>query len=55
MTLANIPVRLDRAESACPQLPADLANGFALRRVFGDLHQQAIRELAADFARQQRG
>jgi hypothetical protein len=28
MTLANIPVGLDRAESAGPQLPADLANGL---------------------------
>jgi hypothetical protein len=49
MTLANIPVGLDRTESACPQLPADVADGFALRRVFGKLHQQAIRKLVAGF------
>ena len=49
MTLANILVRLHRAESAGPQLPADLANGLAPRRVFWKLHQQAIRELVAGF------
>src|SRR5580658_11352252 len=49
MTLANIPVGLDRAESACPQLPANVADGFAFRPVFGKLHQQAIHELVAGF------
>ena len=49
MTLANITVRLDRTESACPQLPAHMANGFALRRVIGKLHQQVIRKLVAGF------
>jgi hypothetical protein len=49
MTLANIPVGLDRTESACPQLPADVANGFPLRPVFGKLHQQVIGKLVAGF------
>jgi len=47
MTLANIFVRLHRAESACSHLAADLANSFAPRGVFWKLHQQAIRELVA--------
>ena len=47
MTLANILFRLHRAEYAGPQLPAHLANGLALRRIFWKLHQQAIRKLVA--------
>jgi hypothetical protein len=47
MTLANILIRLHRAELACPQLRADFANGLSPRCALGKLNEQAIRKLVA--------
>jgi hypothetical protein len=49
MALANILVRLRRAELASPKLRADFANSFSLRCAFGKLNEQAIGELVAFF------
>src|SRR5437660_1768690 len=47
MAFANIHVRLHRTEFARPQLQANFANHFSLRRAPGKLNEQAIRELVA--------
>ena len=49
MALANIFVRLHCAELARPQLRANFADCLSLRRVPGELNEQAIRELVACF------
>ena len=47
MVLANIHVRLHRAELARPQLRADFANSLSLRRHSWELNEEAVRELVA--------
>ena len=49
MTLANIFVGLHRTKFTSPQLRTDFANRLSLRRVPGELNEQAIRELVACF------
>jgi|SRR5579872_7066652 len=49
MTLANVLTWLNGSEFPLPQLRASLSNGFSLRCLLREIHEQTVAKLVASF------